>query len=161
MKRRLFTLCSAVSLLLCVLACTLWVRSYWRSDTLLFHARGGTVYGVGSNRGSLVAGWATELKTDQGRRWRDQRGPAGDEPHYGLWLGFGLRRSGPERLLFLPHALAVVASAASAGTLWVRHRRQVRRDRLGLCPACGYDLRATPDRCPECGAVPASGKVPA
>jgi predicted amidophosphoribosyltransferase len=54
----------------------------------------------------------------------------------------------------VPFWALAFATAMVPGLVSARRACRTRRLRVGLCPACGYDLRATPDRCPECGTAP-------
>jgi hypothetical protein len=47
-----------------------------------------------------------------------------------------------------------VPVAIIGGIMLVKVSVKIKRINKGLCYRCGYDLRATPERCPECGAVP-------
>jgi hypothetical protein len=65
-------------------------------------------------------------------------------------------------VLIFPYWFALVILAIPTAALLritLTTRRRDRRIREGRCAACGYDLRATPDRCPECGgaASPVAG----
>jgi len=51
---------------------------------------------------------------------------------------------------WLPAAAMAMLPAVWVG-LTLRRHRSAQRLRRGLCSRCGYDLRATFDRCPECG----------
>ena len=75
-----------------------------------------------------------------------------DCPKYRAAVATGDRRV-PYRLLVpLLGMLPAVWCLRAAGR-WIDWRGN-RRARSGLCRRCGYDLRATPGRCPECGTLP-------
>jgi hypothetical protein len=53
--------------------------------------------------------------------------------------------------VYTPHAFWSVLFALLPTIRLLRLIRDRRRVRFGLCRACGYDLRASTDKCPECG----------
>jgi hypothetical protein len=167
MKRRLLNLLTVLSLMLCVAVCVLWVRSHWTSD--LFHLRTRDRFFYASTyRGRLKAG--TWLRRDHDPSslvsgyhpfpvwhydpiWAKRQ----SVPHPHL-LGFHYWPApggsiASAREFAIPAALPLALGAAAPAAWLQRRVRRRGRRRSGLCPACGYDLRATPGRCPECGTV--------
>jgi hypothetical protein len=60
---------------------------------------------------------------------------------------------GGVRAVEFPHWFAALVLLVPPAVWYARFRRARERREHGRCRVCGYDLRATPDRCPECGTV--------
>jgi hypothetical protein len=178
--RHLFALCSAVSLLLFVAACVLWMRSYRTMDNFGRYAVDpatpstfAEARGVGTARGAFTFGHVRVSDPSQlgwtppprGTSWRWMSDPvssSGLYPRTWSWLGFARwdqplnkNNGGGFARGFQVPLWAIALLSAVAPALWLARAhlrsRQTRRRQAGLCPGCGYDLRASPERCPECG----------
>jgi hypothetical protein len=179
MPRRPLAAAAAVgSLVLCLAVCALWVRSYRLSDQLLWTAADGQGL-VKSAKGHLVVhAYLDRNTTPIPRRPATKReisyrrdeafGPSIDlaeilflcadaTARVAQWQhgGFAWQRRQSSRdvvaVAVAPFwSLATVTAVPALGWTLCRLRSR-RRLADGLCPACGYDLRATPHRCPECG----------
>jgi hypothetical protein len=105
-----------------------------------------------------------EIKTKFTRYADDYRGDELLEvltPHHFAGFCCGQFQYGDDktRVIVVPHWSLALGLAILPSLAIRRKLRQRSRIRRGECVNWGYDLRATPDRCPECGAEVSPGKI--
>ncbi|HEY7118309.1 MAG TPA: hypothetical protein VH475_17100 [Tepidisphaeraceae bacterium] len=176
--RILLNVATVVSLVLCAATVVVWVRSCWRIDELQIlsadHHEAIHTYphGIWFVLGTNLPDWP-------GTTWQSRPVVPGtwfgqfdrfliptvqrttrpfDKQDYYRFLGFvyadaqypSTMRTSRNRYVGVPlYFVLILTIALPAVRLWKRSRRP----RPGTCARCGYDLRATPERCPECGQV--------
>jgi hypothetical protein len=168
MRRRVFNLLAAVSLLAGIAVAGVWVRSYWASDyvnmpygevRLDFHSETGTVEFYFSHLIKNHLSFPYYPK----ERWIVSR-PLSFEADAVAFRLEHVEYSAVDRvkagltdawIVRAPHWSLLMTTLPLPVAWLLNRRRRLQREREGHCPQCGYDLRATPGRCPECGTVPA------
>ena len=183
MRRRLRDFVTVVSLLLCLAVGVMWVRGHLRTEYFWHDTEAGVGAGFASSRGQLRFYLRTPDPTStagpaRAERWRYNtwkpptrltswvpgnllwRFDAG-RLGFHAWSGYG-DTYWHYRMAIIPCWPAMLVAASPLpwhGVQIGRAGRARRRRAANLCPACGYDLRATPGSCPECGHRPAGAKA--
>lgn len=188
MIRRAFTVASAISLMLCLATCVLWARSNSNVDMALYTVdtwkESFTAFDADSALGVITIGTAhyddldsTIRRYGSHGRWVLQTAPIATLSerislqrrfvNFSGWhsqrYGYGYElRSVQQYRMAVPHWSVAILTLVLP-VFRIRHSLRLRRAKAnGLCRRCGYDLRATPDRCPECGTpVSSSRRTPA
>lgn len=138
MWRRLLNIATAGSVLLATAVVMLWARSYqnnWHGDDFTFSVRQ-------RHRELLSQGGGLTLLEVDSTPWFFSGPATGGKmvPRYNTRDVFGF-----------PYWLALAAMVPLPLIRFIAWRRLRRRVANGLCLRCGYDLRASAGRCPECG----------
>jgi hypothetical protein len=79
-----------------------------------------------------------------------------------IWRTHQVRYAGFSRggwQVRMPYWLLLILFAVRPAWVMLGKVRSRRWKRRGLCASCGYDLRATPHRCPECGWIVSTRRV--
>jgi hypothetical protein len=174
MKRLMFAVVSALSLLLCVGSTGMWLRSYWYEDNLYLR-KGRRFLDIGTCQSAVYdnsiyfdfiysssrsdgfegsVNWYSRFQPDVAPARVDIFGNAR------MFAGFALHRDAFDpwtqeqcwkaAVPFWFISLCCLALPLKRAITRLRERRRSARCH---CLPCGYDLRASKVRCPECGTL--------
>lgn len=180
--RHTLNLLTALSLLLCLASLVLWERSHRVQETSIWNLDDGGQFCAVHARGLFLATRMTRSPPPTTRPRKRFHYIATSPPFdysamgsnanprtiarwelpgpiiYWRW-GDGSPPASSAELTYIAFpcwlAAALLAIPPTLRTpTYLKRRRRRNRECRGVCVACGYDLRMTPHRCPECGSIP-------